>query len=80
MLPVLGVLLLILTFLGTAYFQMFVWHPKHPDRAWPWQVWASFGGIALVGAGLLSSSWTLALLGAASWILARLMWDRAAVE
>lgn len=29
---------------------------------------------------MLTSSWTLAMLGAASWILARLMWDRPAVE
>lgn len=78
MLAVLGVRLL--TCLGIAYFQMFVWRPRHPDRAWPWQIWASFDGIVLVGAGMLTSSWTLAMLGAASWILARLMWDRAAFE
>ena len=80
MLRMLGVLLLLLTFLGTVYFQLFVWRPRHPDRTWPWQVWASFGGIALVGAGIATSSWTLAMLGVAGWVLARLMWDRAAVE
>lgn len=80
MLSVLGILLLLLSCLGAVYFHMFVWRPRHLDRAWPWQVSASFGGMALVGAGMLTSSWTLAMVGIAGWVLARLMWDRAAVE
>jgi hypothetical protein len=80
MLSVLGILLLLLSCLGAIYFHMFAWRPRHLDRAWPWQVWASFGSVALVGAGMLASSWTLALLGVAGWVLARLMWDRAAME
>jgi hypothetical protein len=80
MLSVLGILFLLLSCLGAVYFQLFVWRPRHSDRAWPWQVWASFCGIALVGAGIVTSSWTLAMLGVAGWVLARLMWDRAAVD
>ena len=80
MLSVLGILLVLLSCLGAVYFQLFVWRPKHGDRAWPWQVWVSFDGIALVGPGMLTSSWTLAVLGVAGWGLSRLMWDQAAAD
>lgn len=80
MVPILGILLLLFSCLGAVYFHMFVWRPRHPERAWTWQVWASFGGVALLGAGMLTSSWTLAMLGIAGWVLARLVWDQAAVE
>jgi protein-S-isoprenylcysteine O-methyltransferase Ste14 len=69
----LGMLFILLAVLGASYFHMFVWHPRHPGKVWPWQVWSGFGGGVLAGIGLIAGSWALTGMGAAVWLLGRLV-------
>jgi len=75
MLVVLGVLILLLSALGGIYMHLFVWPQAHPDRGWPWRLWASLVGPALAGVGLIVGSWMIVGVGAAAWLLARLVKD-----
>jgi hypothetical protein len=75
MLAVLGILLILASCLGAIYIHLFVWQPRHPGEPWPWQLWASFGGSAVIGVGLLLHSWPVVLLGVAIRIFSWLMRD-----
>lgn len=75
MLQVLGVLMVLGAALGATYFHLFVWPMLNLGKSWPWRAWASFGGPALAGIGLIFGSWTLVGAGAVAWLLARLVRD-----
>jgi hypothetical protein len=73
MLAILGTLLILASCLGVIFVHLFVWPAKHPGEPLSWQVWAAFGGTAVVGIGLLTGSWPVVLLGVAIRIFSWLM-------
>ncbi len=75
MITLLGIALILCSVLGGAFFHLFIWRVRRPDRVWPWRAWASFGGPALAGAGLLTGRWTVFAMGAGLWLLARIVRD-----